>query len=87
MLHNRLHQFKQAGLFDQIKGILIGYAKPTDEFRAEDIFLEVTSEFDFPSIKTDDFGHNCPNTVLPVGTLARLDAETATLELLEPCVT
>jgi muramoyltetrapeptide carboxypeptidase len=32
------------------------------------------------------FGHRCPNTVLPVGVRARLDADSATLEILEPCV-
>jgi len=52
----------------------------------EDIILEVTAQNDFPILKTDDFGHYCPNTVLPVGVNARLDADTSTLELLEPCV-
>ena len=62
---------------------MVGYAKDADDYRVEDIFLDVTSEYDLP---TDDFGHNCPNTVLPVGGRVRLDADTATLELIEPCV-
>jgi muramoyltetrapeptide carboxypeptidase len=37
-------------------------------------------------VKNDDFGHNCPNTVLPVGVRARLNADAAELEILEPCV-
>jgi muramoyltetrapeptide carboxypeptidase len=86
MLFNRLHQFKQAGLFDQINGILIGYAKEAEDYLTEDIFLEVTKHYDFPILKTDDFGHHCPNTVLPVGIKAGLDPEASTLELLEPCV-
>lgn len=86
MLFNRLHQFKQAGLFDQIRGILIGYAREVEDYRVEDLFLEVTAEYDFPILKTDDFGHHCPNTVLPVGVRVRLDADTSTLELSEPCV-
>ncbi|UCD42655.1 MAG: LD-carboxypeptidase [Chloroflexota bacterium] len=86
MLVNRLNQFKQAGLFEQIRGVLIGYAKKVEDYPVEDIFLEVTAEDNFPILKTDDFGHHCPNTVLPVGVNARLDADTSTLELLEPCV-
>lgn len=86
ILFNRLHQFRQAGLFEQVNGILVGYAREKDGFRAEDIVVEVTSGYDLPIVKTDDFGHNCPNTVLPVGSLARLDTDSATLELLEPCV-
>ena len=86
IFYNRLHQFKQAGLFNQIKGILVGYAREKDGYSAESIIHQVTREHDLPIVKTDDFGHHCPNTVLPVGTLARLDADSATLELIEPCV-
>jgi muramoyltetrapeptide carboxypeptidase LdcA involved in peptidoglycan recycling len=86
MLHNRLHQFKQAGLFDQIRGILIGFTKETENYRVEDIFKEITVEYNFPILKTDDFRHYCLNSALPVSIRARLDAHTSTLELLEPCV-
>ena len=57
-----------------------------DGYKAEDIFLEVTAEYDFPIVKTDDFGHNCPNTTLPVGAHCRLDPASARLEILEACV-
>lgn len=87
IFYNRLNHFKQAGLFDQIEGILVGYAEERDGFRAEEILRLVTADYDFPIVKTDDFGHHCPNTVLPVGIRASLDADSATLELLEPCVT
>ncbi len=53
----------------------------------EDILLSVTSEYDFPILKTNDFGHNRPNTVLPVDTKVRLDADKQEIELLEPFVT
>ena len=86
ILVNRLHQFKQSGLFEKINGILIGYAKEVDHYPVEDIFLEVTEQYNFPILKTDDFGHHCPNTVLPVGVKAALDPITSTLELIEPCV-
>jgi muramoyltetrapeptide carboxypeptidase len=86
MPYNRLYQFKQAGLLDKIKGISIGYAKDKNGFQVEDIFTEVTAEYDFSLVKTDDFGHNCPNTTLPSGTHYRLDADIATFERIETCV-
>jgi muramoyltetrapeptide carboxypeptidase len=86
ILYNRLHQFKQAGLFDQVRGVLLGYAREKDGYRVEDVFLEVTAKYNFPIVKTDDFGHNCPNTVLPVGVQCKLDPNTTTLEILESCV-
>lgn len=70
ILFNRLHQFKQSGLFDQINVIIVGFAKEVEDYPIEDIFLE----------------YHCPNTVLPVGEKAALDPVASTLELLEPCV-
>ena len=32
ILYNRLHQFKQARLFDQVKGILVGFAKEVEDW-------------------------------------------------------
>jgi muramoyltetrapeptide carboxypeptidase len=34
----------------------------------------------------DDFGHNCPNTVLPVGGKVKIDAGKRTVEIAEKCV-
>ncbi len=61
-------------------------AAGTSTERAEDLFLEVTSDYELPILKTDDFGHHCPNTVLLVGVRAMLDADTSTLEIIEACV-
>jgi muramoyltetrapeptide carboxypeptidase len=46
----------------------------------------VTSDCGFPILKTNDFGHKCPNTVLPVGVTARLDADKKEVEILEKYV-
>ncbi len=86
IFYNRLTQFQQAGVFDQVRGVLIGFAREKDGYQVEDVFHEVFGELDFPIVKTDDFGHNCPNTVLPVGVRCRLDPASATLEILEACV-
>jgi len=52
----------------------------------EDVLLRATAEYDFPILKTDDFGHNCPNTVLPVGSKVRITVDGKTIEILEECV-
>ncbi len=84
-------QLKQISVFDQIRGVIIGYIDGVQNnenalMQMEDVLLRVTAEYDFPVLKTDDFGHNCPNTVLPVGGEVRIDADKRTIEILEKCV-
>jgi muramoyltetrapeptide carboxypeptidase len=84
-------QIKQIGVFDQICGVIIGYIDglQNDEkasMQMEDVLLRVTAEYGFPVLKTDDFGHNCPNTVLPVGGKVKINADRRTIEVLEKCV-
>jgi muramoyltetrapeptide carboxypeptidase len=84
-------QLKQIGVFDQIRGVIIGYIDGLQNnekafVQMEDVLLRVTAEYTFPVLKADDFGHNCPNTVLPVGGEVRIDADRRTIEILENCV-
>jgi muramoyltetrapeptide carboxypeptidase len=84
-------QLKQIGVLDQIRGAIIGYIDslqndPNAVMQMEDVLMHVTAEYDFPVLKVNDFGHNCPNTVLPVGGNVRMDAEKGTIEILEECV-
>lgn len=81
-------QMKQMGIFDRISAAVIGYVysmeKATpDQMQMEDVFLRVTEEYTFPILKVRDFGHNCSNTVLPIGAQARINAEELTLEIAE----
>ena len=84
-------QLKQIGVFDQIRGALVGYVDGLQNnaqapMQMEDVLLRVTAEYGFPILKVEDFGHNCPNTVLPVGGKVRVDADKLTIEVLEKCV-
>ena len=90
-----LSHLQQLGAFEKLKGVLIGYIwglqasrKRRQLTQMEDIVKRVTGEYDFPIVKCDDFGHNCPNTTLPIGTRVRLTADGANsqLEILEKCV-
>ncbi len=89
--HSAFHQLKQLGLFTKIQGAVIGYIDSMQRDglngpQMEDILLQVTQYEGFPILKINDFGHNCPNTVLPVGGEVFLDADQQTLEIVSPCV-
>ncbi|MBU3913669.1 MAG: LD-carboxypeptidase [Nanoarchaeota archaeon] len=85
----RLNQLNQIGVFNLVKGIVIGHIdgmEKSDNREFEDILLELTNEYNFPILKTNDFGHNCPNTVLPLGIKAEIDCKNKTFKLLESSV-
>ncbi len=85
------HHLQQMGVFDQVRGVIVGYidSMQRDDGSGpymEDILLEVTSSCTFPILKANDFGHNCPNTVLPVGGQVVMDAGQRFIEVTAPCV-
>ena len=77
------HHLKQLGVFDKISGLWLGYYKTPTNIPIEQIAQEVTEDYDFPILQCDDFGHNTPNTIIPVGCLAKLDANNRSVELKE----
>jgi muramoyltetrapeptide carboxypeptidase len=84
-------QMYHMGVFEQIHGAVVGYIYSMQRDNSphphmEDILLEVTRDDHFPIMKMNDFGHVCPNTVLPVGGEAFLDADNLSLELISPVV-
>jgi muramoyltetrapeptide carboxypeptidase len=92
-LDAKLVHFRESGLFDQTKGMLIG------KFRSEvpdsssksgcriiertseikELVLDVAGEYDFPIISGMDFGHYTPNLPLPMGLKARMDTQDASV--------
>ena len=85
---NYLHFMKQNGVFDKIKGIWVGNYTHESGIRLEDILLDtIKDEYKFPIIKSENFGHIERKTVIPIGTMARIDTSTdRKIELLEECV-
>ena len=74
----RFAHLKQYGIFDKIKGIVIGYnydlQKDESKYpQMEDIILEYTKEYNFPIIKCNDFGHQIVNSVIPIGADIKID--------------
>lgn len=89
----KLQQLKEIGVFDKIKGVVIGYvygfqdeeiAKKNDvKVKYEDIVLDLTKEYDFPILKTNDFGHRNPNCFLPIGAKVKINASKKEIEITE----
>jgi muramoyltetrapeptide carboxypeptidase len=89
----KLQQLKEIGVFDKIKGIVIGFVvgfqdegwikENNIKVKYEDIVLEITKEYNFPILKTNDFGHKCPNCYLPIGGTAILDAKKKSIEIID----
>lgn len=84
--HSMLWQLRQCGLFANCRGAIIGHLDGMDVSAGrsmEDILLGVTDDMSFPILKVADFGHNCPNTVLPVGARVLVDAESLSYSILD----
>jgi muramoyltetrapeptide carboxypeptidase len=85
---SQLEKLKKLNVFDKIKGVIIGYIyglqklNPSSK-QMEEILLEITKDYDFPILKVNDFGHNTPNTVLPVGAVIEMDADKKKIKLVE----
>ncbi len=86
MVSHYLYQMKQNGVFNKIKGIWVGnYEGPIS---LEKILLDtLEQEYNFPIIKSNNFGHTDKKQVIPIGTMARIDTSKVNkIELLESCV-
>lgn len=85
---NFLYYMKQNKVFDQIKGLWIGNYEHESKIKLEKIVLDVLeNDYNFPIIKSDNFGHITKKQVIPVGGNARIDtANKEKIILVEKCV-
>ena len=85
---NYLYYMKQNGVFDKIKGLWIGNYTHESNVKLEKIVLDVLeNEYDFPIIKSENFGHIENKIAIPIGAKARIDTAIANkIELLESVV-
>ena len=88
MVSNYLYYMKQNGVFDEIKGLWIGNYNHESNISLEKIILDVIGdEYDFPIIKSNNFGHIEEKIVIPIGTKAKIDTTSKDkIKLLEKCV-
>jgi muramoyltetrapeptide carboxypeptidase len=88
LVSNNLYFMKQNGVFDKIKGLWIGNYEHESGVSLEKIVLDVLDgEYNFPIIKSNNFGHIETKTVIPIGVMAKIDTtKDIKIELLENCV-
>ena len=85
---NYIYYMKQNGVFEQIKGLWIGNYEHESNISLEQVVIDVLGKkYDFPIIKSNNFGHIETKTVIPIGTKARIDTnKSRKIELIEQCV-
>lgn len=88
LVSNNLYYMKQNGVFDKIKGLWLGNYEHESNIELEKILLDVIGDdYNFPIIKSNNFGHIETKTVIPIGIKARIDTtKEVKIELLEKCV-
>jgi len=86
LVSNYFYHMKQNGVFDKIKGVWLG--NYDGSVSIEQILLDtLENDYNFPIIKSNNFGHIDKKTVIPIGTMAKVDTESKEkIELIENCV-
>lgn len=87
----RFAHLKQYGIFDKIKGVIIGYnydlQKDGDMYpQMEDLLLEYTKEYNFPIIKCNNFGHKIVNSIIPIGVDIKINSSNQEVKIIEPFI-
>ena len=86
---NDLHVLREAGVFERIAGMIVG---PTSTIETSEegpgtlreVVLDALGDRDIPVLGNVDIGHEPPNVPLPLGVPAEVDADAASVTLLEP---
>ena len=88
LVSNHLYFMKQNGVFDKINGLWIGNYEHETNISLEKIVLDtIGDKYDFPIIKSINFGHIDTKTVIPIGTRAKINTSMKLkIELIEECV-
>ena len=88
LTYNYLYYMKQNGVFDKISGLWIGNYNHESNISLEQIVFDVIGDkYNFPIIKSNNFGHIEEKIVIPIGTNAKIDTDTEEkIILLENCV-
>ena len=85
---NYLYYMKQNGVFDKIKGLWIGNYEHESGVSLEKIVIDtLENKYNFPIIKSNNFGHIEKKIAIPIGIEAKIDtSKKIKIELLEECV-
>lgn len=88
MVNGNIYYLKQNGVFDKIAGLWIGNYEHISKISLEEIITNaIGNEYNFPIIKSDNFGHIDKKITIPIGTKAKIDTnKNIKIELIEKCV-
>jgi len=83
-LDRMLAQLRLAGVFKQVKGVVLGdfsacLSKDPDDGTADDVFKDYFTDASFPVVQIN-YGHRNRETVVPIGTRVSLDSEAGILQ-------
>jgi len=83
-------KLRHMGVYDQIKGMVIGRFPSVVGFKDNDslamIIEEATCGYDFPIISEVDFAHTDPLITIPIGIKCFIDAAKKEIKFIEPAV-
>jgi muramoyltetrapeptide carboxypeptidase len=81
----QLHQLTKTGILERINGLIIGHMETTCDL--DRIIDKHLSNYHFPVIKVNFFGHNISDCwTIPIGTRALINTEANVFQLMEPAV-
>jgi muramoyltetrapeptide carboxypeptidase LdcA involved in peptidoglycan recycling len=77
--------FAQQGIFDVIKGVLIGKPQNETYYKAyKTILTKYAKKYHLPMIMNLNFGHSYPRNVIPYGILVEVDLDHPNITIIEP---
>ena len=88
MVNSNIYYLKQNGVFNKIAGLWIGNYEHKSGITLEEIITRALGDsFNFPIIKSDNFGHIDKKSIIPIGVSARINTtKDIKIELLEDMV-
>lgn len=86
MINSHIYYLKQNGVFDKISGLWVGNYEHVSKISMEEIIKNaIGNEYNFPIIKSDNFGHIDRKSIIPIGVKAKIDTtKDRKIELIEP---
>lgn len=84
----RFSHLKQCGIFDKIKGIVIGYNYDLQKYgdifpQMEDVLMDYIKGYDIAVIKCNAFGHKIVNSIIPIGVMCEINIEENKIKFIE----
>ena len=84
-IDDMLMQLRLAGVFDKIKGLILGdfsrVGTPKDEKMLNDMIKEYFSDMPYPVVRFKKYSHEKDHVVIPFGGMVHLDSKKGTISL------